>query len=173
MYIAEQNTNDQLAHTDLGDWKYVQIGNCELSLNNKSHTPHPGFVFKRPVAGVHVHLERVADRPQVLWDADFFGTAGGPIKLLPTAAPQGGEQPEMLPICARTLEELHTSEFKLTLTELPRQEAPNDPRFKPFTGEYLLKPRPLGDTIVYNNQVAGRFSDFFKTGQIQVAAKQL
>ena len=177
LFIAEQNTTDQLAHTDLGDPKYVQLGKCELGLDRKLNTPHPGFVFKRPVAGVHVRLERLSgsdDLPnKLLWDADFFGTAGGPIKLLPSAVPQGGEQPQMLPICARNLQELQTSEFKLSVTELPREDAPDDARFKVFAGEYKLKPRPLGDSIVYDSQVKNRFLDFFKTGDIAGVAKQL
>jgi hypothetical protein len=151
----------------------VQIGKCDLAVNSKNHTPHPGFVFKRPVAGVHVRLENTATN-KLLWDAEFLGTGGGPIKLLPWAAPQDGEQPEMLPICAETLEDLvQNTDLKLTIDELPPQNDPTDPRFPSFSAEYTFKPRPLGDHIVYKEDLDQRYADFFRTGNIQGAINQL
>ena len=171
--FIDNPTDANLLFTDLGNLKFAHIGeSCPVN----SEQIHPGFIFNHPVAKLHVTLENQTDpqNPKILWDAEFEGTRGsahgGPAKLLPNAPPTGGTQQVMLPVCARNYDDFALQKLKLRLEELPRT-GNTDYRFPHRISEYTITPRPLGDKIIYADDIKNRILDFFHHGDFQTISQ--
>ena len=166
LYVSSVSpgAQSQLAYTDIADFnKWVVLGkHCPFidSTNN-----HPSFIFKRPIATLHVNFSEISDPsvPKVLWDSVYRGTSGGAARLLHDAPSSGGEVPQMLPICAQTKQELFSKKFRLTLEEVPKS---GDARFSEFLGSYDFLPRPTGDEILEISDVKDHLLGKIKNGEV-------
>jgi hypothetical protein len=173
MLISPQGSDaeSQLAFTDLGSAKWVHLqGSCPAP---SMKDPHPVFIFRHPVAELGVKLEDITEKddPKVLWDAIYSGGNGGPLRLEGKAWPSSGAVPQMLPICAKTPEELSGKSFRLTLQEFSRSNG--DHRFHDVVGEYLIRPRPMGDHFVSPSDIDKAALAKLHTGHQEEIAKFL
>lgn len=165
LYISHVSpgAESQLAYTDIADFnKWVLLGKHCPFIDTSGN--HPSFIFKRPVANLHVNFSDVTDPNvhKVLWDATFRNTSGGAARLLHDARPSGGNVPEILPICAQTKADLMHKKLRLTLEEIPKS---GDHRFAEFLGSYDFLPRPSADKILEISDVQDHLLSKIKNGE--------